>query len=354
MKGLVLAGGKGSRLRPFTYTGAKQLVPIANKPVLFYALEQLVAAGIAEIGVVVGETAAQIEAAVGDGSRFGARVSYLPQPQPLGIAHAILVARQFLGEQRFVLVLGDNFVREGIEGIVDRFRSSAAACELVLTRVANPQEFGVALLRDGRVVRVVEKPQQPISDLAVTGIYLFDRHVHPVVARLRPSARGELEIADAIQGLIDAGLRVDHVLLEGCWIDTGRMGDILAANRAVLEVMAGGVDGEVDEQSELRGAVSVAAGARVRGSRIEGPAIIGAGTLVENAYVGPFTSIDHDCVVRDSELAGSVVLEGTRIEHVPQRIEGSLIGRHVRLQGLSRRPRVYQLALGDFSEASLP
>ncbi|MGI8551043.1 MAG: glucose-1-phosphate thymidylyltransferase [Dehalococcoidia bacterium] len=354
MKGLVLSGGKGSRLRPFTYTGAKQLVPIANKPVLYYALEQLVKAGIDEIGIVVGDTAAEVEAAVGDGSRFDARVSYIHQPAPLGIAHAIVVAREFLGDDRFVMMLGDNFFREGIQAIVDQFAASPANCEVVLCKVANPQEVGVAVIECGQLVRIVEKPKQFISDLAVIGIYLFDHHVHEAVAAIRPSVRGELEITDTIQYLIDAGYNVQPALLEGSWVDTGRTGDILAANRSILEIQQRRIDGSVDKESQLIGMVVVEEGAQVVGSTIEGPAIIGLRTVVENAYVGPFTSIHHDCVVRNSEIAGSVVLENTLIEAVPQRIEGSLIGRRVKLQGITRRPHTYQLILGDFSEARLP
>ncbi|MGI8552115.1 MAG: glucose-1-phosphate thymidylyltransferase [Dehalococcoidia bacterium] len=354
MKGLVLAGGKGSRLRPFTYTGPKQLVPIANKPVLFYALDQLVDAGITEIGVVVGDTASQIEEATGDGARFGARITYIHQPEPLGIAHGILVARAFLADDPFVLILGDNFLREGIRLLVEQFSLGVTNCQILLQAVPRPEELGVAVLQDGRVVRLVEKPRRWISNLAVIGIYFFDRHVHRAVRAIQPSPRGELEITDTLQYLIDAGYHVGHIQLEGCWIDTGRVGDILAANRAVLEVAEARIDGHVDAQSELQGIVIVEAGAEVRASTIEGPAIIGSGTLVERAYIGPFTSIDHDCLLRDSQIAGSVVLDNTSIDRVPQRIEGSLIGRRVKLEGLSRPPKAYRLVLGDFSEAGLP
>lgn len=353
MKGLVLAGGKGSRLRPFTFTGAKQLVPIANKPVLYYALEQLVEAGVGEIGIVVGDTAAQVQEAAGNGSRFGARITYLQQAAPLGIAHAILIARQFLGDGRFVMVLGDNFLREGITPLVQRFEASDANCQVVLCPVPNPQEFGVALIEGGRLVRVVEKPAQRISDLAVAGIYFFDRQVHEVVGSLRPSGRGELEITDTIQGLIDAGCNVDHVLNEGYWIDTGRMGDVLAANRAVLELQGRRIDGCVDEESELLGNVIVEAGVQVLASRIEGPVIVGANTRIERSWIGPFTSIDHDCVVRESEIADSIILDSTRIEGMPRRIAESLIGRHVALSGAEGLPRADRLVLGDFSEARL-
>ncbi|MGH2585761.1 MAG: glucose-1-phosphate thymidylyltransferase [Dehalococcoidia bacterium] len=355
LKGLVVSGGKGSRLRPFTYTGAKQLVPIANKPVLFYGVEQLVAAGITDIGVVVGDTGAQVEEALGDGGRFGARFTYLHQEQPLGIAHTLVVARDFLGDSPFVMFLGDNFLRGGIQGLVERFTTEAPAAQVQLVRVPRPQEFGVAVLSpDGRLERLVEKPADPPSDLVIIGLYMFQPVVHEVVATLRPSARGELEITEAIQGLIDRSVRVDACPVEDHWIDTGRMGDILAANRLVLEILEPAVHGDVDGASRVDGRVVIEPGAQVRNSVIEGPAIIGAETVLEHAYVGPFTSIYHHCYVRDAELAGSVVLERTRIEAVSQRIEGSLIGRDVRLTGATRRPRGYRLMLGDHSEAELP
>jgi glucose-1-phosphate thymidylyltransferase len=354
-KGLVATGGKGSRLRPFTYTGAKQLVPIANKPVLFYGVEQLVAAGITEIGVVVGDTAAQVQEALGDGARFGARFTYLHQERPLGIAHTLIVARDFLGDAPFVMFLGDNFLRGGIGALVERFEQERPAAQVQLVRVPHPQEFGVAVLSpDGRLERLIEKPRNPPSDLAIIGLYMFQPAVHEVVATLQPSARGELEITEAIQGLIDRGLRVDACPVEDYWIDTGRMGDILAANRLVLELLEPAIYGDVDPASRVDGRVVIEPGARIRSSVIEGPAIIGKNTVIEHCYVGPFTSIYHDCTVRDAELSGSVVLERTTIESVQHRIEGSLIGRDVRLTGAAQRPRAYRLVLGDHSEASLP
>jgi glucose-1-phosphate thymidylyltransferase len=355
LKGLVLAGGKGSRLRPFTYTGAKQLVPVANKPVLFYALEQLVAAGVRRIGLVVGDTAAQVQEAVGDGTRFGATVTYLHQPQPLGLAHAVAVARDWLGRSPFVMVLGDNFLRGGLHHLVNRFARERPDAQVHLVRVARPENLGVAVVdAHGRLVRVVEKPPTFISDLAVIGVYCFTPAVHEVIAGLRPSARGELEITDAIQGLVDRGLRVDALPVEDYWVDTGKMGDILDANRVVLETLEPRVDGFVDARSRLSGRVVVEAGARVIASTIEGPAIIGRDTVVERSYIGPFTSVYHSCRITDAELAGSVVLERTEIAGVPGRIEGSLIGRDVRLRGADGRPRAYRLVLGDHSEAQLP
>ncbi len=355
LKGLILSGGKGSRLRPFTYTGAKQLVPIANKPVLFYAIEQLVAAGIDEIGIVVGETGDQVRAAVGDGSAFGARVTYIEQPQPLGIAHGIIVARDFLAGDPFVLFLGDNFLRGGIGPLVERFRADDAASYVLLCPVPNPSDFGIAELdSEGRLVRVSEKPRDPATNLAVIGIYLFDERVHEAVHAIEPSARGELEITDTIQYLVDKGWPVRAQLVEGSWIDTGKMDDILEANRLMLEDIEPRVEGAVDAASSLHGKVVVERGAEIVNSVVRGPAAIGADTRIVNSYVGPFTAIDHDCVIEDSEISGSVVLERTHIRHVGHRIEDSLIGRFVELTGRRRKPQGYRLVLGDHSKIDAP
>ncbi|HZR98694.1 MAG TPA: glucose-1-phosphate thymidylyltransferase [Chloroflexota bacterium] len=353
MKGLVLSGGLGTRLRPLTYTGAKQLVPIANKPVLYYALEDLVEAGITEIGIVVGDTHAQIREAVGDGSQFGARVTYLEQDAPRGIAHGILIAREFLGDDPFVLFLGDNFLREGIVPFVEAFRRGDANAQILLYRVRTPQDFGVAELRDGAVVRVVEKPRDPPSDLAVIGIYMFDRHVHDIVANLQPSGRGELEITDTIQGLIDQGKRVVPQIVSGWWIDTGKKDDMLEANRLILETLDRDVAGTVDGDSQVHGKVIIAETASVHNSVIRGPAIIGPGTRLHDAYIGPFTSIDHDCLIEACEIEHSIVLDGSRLIDVPGRIEDSLIGRNVEIVRSPNKPKAYKLMLGDFSRVEV-
>ena len=357
MKGLVLSGGKGTRLRPFTYTGAKQLVPIANKPILFYALEQLVESGIHDIGIVVGETADQVRATVGDGSRFGARVTYIQQEAPLGIAHAIKVSRPFLGDCPFVVFLGDNFINGGVVPYVERFRRSGADCQVLLKRVPNPRDFGIAQLENGRLSRVVEKPSQPPSDLAVIGIYMFSSPVFEAIEAIRPSARGELEITDTIQYLIDHGHGVRAEMVEGCWIDTGKMDDLLAANRAILETITPRSAGSIDASSRVEGAVVLEEGCRVEGSVIEGPAIIGERARIINSRVGPFTSIYHDSLVRDSHLEGSVVLENTVIEGLGAPVRDSLIGRNVELRGGgARAPEggFYRLVLGDFSRILVP
>lgn len=360
MKGLVLSGGKGSRLRPFTYTGAKQLVPIANKPILFYALEQLVECGIRDIGIVVGDTGDQVRAAVGDGSRFGARVTYVAQDAPLGIAHAIKIARPVLGDAPFVVFLGDNFIQGGVVPYVERFRRGGADCQVLLKAVPNPRDFGVAQFEDGRLARVVEKPSQPPSDLAVIGVYMFHSSVFEAVEAIQPSARGELEITDTIQYLIDRGHDVRAEVVEGSWIDTGKMDDLLAANRIILETLAPCSAGEVDAASRLEGAVVLEEGCRVEGSVIRGPAIIGERTRIIDSHVGPFTSVYHDSLVRGSHLEGSVVLENTVIDGLGAPVRDSLIGRNVEvLGGGALSPEVkegasYRLVLGDFSRIRVP
>ena len=352
MRGLILSGGRGTRLRPITYTSAKQLVPVANKPILFYGLEALAASGIREIGIVVGDTHQEIRDAVGDGRRWGVAVTYIPQAAPLGLAHAVLTAEPYLRGRPFVMYLGDNLIREPLAPLVLRFRSEAPNAQILLAKVPNPQEFGVAELRDGRVVRLVEKPKTPPSDLALVGIYMFDDHVFDAARAISPSWRGELEITDAIQRLIDGGLTVRPHVIEGWWKDTGKLEDLLEANRIILDTLESRVDGEIQE-SELTGKVVVEAEARVVRSHIRGPAIIGRGALVENAYVGPFTSIGDGVTLRASELEHSIVLEGSTITGVVGRIENSLIGRNVTVYRADSKPRAYNLMLGDRSQVGL-
>ncbi|MBI4758777.1 MAG: glucose-1-phosphate thymidylyltransferase [Chloroflexi bacterium] len=354
MKGLILSGGKGTRLRPLTYTGAKQLVPVANKPVLFYAIEDLVEAGITDIGIVVGDTRDQIQAAVGDGSRFGARVTYIVQEAPLGIAHGVKIARDFLGEERFVLFLGDNFIRDGIVSLVESFRCNAVNCQILLAKDPNPQRFGVVQLApDGSVVRLVEKPKEFVSDLALVGIYMFDRHIFEAIARIRPSWRGELEITEAIQALIDLGYKVSPQILSGWWIDTGKMEDMLEANRLVLEIIEPDNRGSVDPASHVNGKVVIEKDAQIVNSTVRGPAIIGERTRIVNSYVGPFTSIYHDCLLQDSEVEHSIVLEHCKIVDVHHRIEDSLIGRNVEITRSPVKPKAYKMMLGDHSKVGI-
>ncbi|MFD0731895.1 glucose-1-phosphate thymidylyltransferase [Planotetraspora mira] len=352
MKALVLAGGSGTRLRPITHTQAKQLVPVANKPVLFYGLEAIASAGIKDVGIVVGDTQAEIEAAVGDGSAFGLQVTYLRQTAPLGLAHAVLIAREYLGEDDFVMYLGDNFIVGGIDGLVERFRAERPSAQIMLTRVADPRQFGVAELDDGgRVVGLEEKPREPKSDLALVGVYLFTRAVHEAVAALKPSWRGELEITDAIQALIDAGHDVQPALISGYWKDTGNVADMLEVNRLVLESLEPRLDGDVQD-SELIGRVVVEAGASVHGSRIVGPVVIGAGAVVTDSYIGPFTSVARDCRISRSEIEYSILLARSSIDGV-HRIEASLIGHDVEVTPAPRTPKAHRLVLGDHSKVQI-
>ena len=354
MKGLVLSGGKGTRMRPLTYTGAKQLVPVANKPVLFYALEDLVEAGIADIGVVISpETGDQVKQAVGDGSQFNAHISYIMQAAPLGIAHGIKIAEEFLSGEPFVLFLGDNFIRGGIVPQVSAFRDGKMDAQIILYEMKDPSSMGVAELDDdARVKRVVEKPKQFISPYAVIGIYMFGPRVFEAVNSIKPSARGELEITDTIQYLVDTGGDVRAHLLKGAWIDTGRIGDMLEANRLVLDVMPEHNEGRV-EASELEGRVILQKGAQVIRSKIRGPAIIGERTCVENAYVGPYTSINHDCIIRNCEIEHSIVLEGSRLEDLHTRVADSLIGRNVQITRASGPTKTLRLMLGDHSQVGI-
>jgi glucose-1-phosphate thymidylyltransferase len=353
MKALVLSGGSGTRLRPITHTWAKQLLPVANKPVLFYGLEAIAAAGITDVGIVVGDTAPAIEAAVGDGSKFGLTATYIRQQAPLGLAHAVLIARDFLAEDDFVMYLGDNFIVGGITDVVEEFAAARPDAQIMLTKVSQPSAFGIAELDlDGRVRRLEEKPEQPKSDLALVGVYLFTPAIHEAVRALRPSWRGELEITEAIQWLLDNGQRVSSTVITGYWKDTGNVADMLEVNRLVLESLEPRLDGLVEPGCEIIGRVTVEAGAQVSASRIVGPAIIGAGSKVTGSYIGPFTAIDEDCAVDDSEIEYSIVLRGASIRGV-RRIEASLIGHDAEVMPASRVPRAHRLILGDHSRVQI-
>jgi glucose-1-phosphate thymidylyltransferase len=330
MKGLILSGGRGTRLRPLTYTSAKQLVPVANKPVLFYAVESVVAAGIEEIGIVVGDTGDEIRAAVGDGSRFGARVSYLQQEAPLGLAHAVLIAEEFIAGEPFVMYLGDNLIAGGITSLVDEFRELGCNAEILLAEVPNPRQFGVAELGEGgKVVRLVEKPAEPRSNLALVGVYMFDPTIFESVKRIRPSARGELEITDAIQDLIDRGLDVHPHTVRGWWKDTGKLEDMLEANRIVLETLDERRGSTLGKGGVIEGRVALGEGVEIVDSLVRGPVVIGDGARLERAFVGPYTSIGDGCRLLGCEIENSIVLAGAEIRDIPSRIDGSLIGRDV-------------------------
>ncbi len=353
MKGLILSGGKGIRLRPLTFTQAKQLVPVANKPVLFYGIEALKEAGITEIGIVIGDTKDEIKEAAGDGSRWGVRISYIEQEAPLGLAHAVKISKGFLGDEPFVMYLGDNILKSGIKSLVEEFKEKKPNSLILLTEVPNPQLFGVAELNDGKVVRLVEKPKKPMSNLALVGVYMFDFHVFEAIDAIKPSWRGELEITDAIQYMVEHGYEVHPHLVTGWWKDTGKIEDILEANRLILESIEGDIQGKVDEESRINGQVMVEKSAVVQNSVIRGPAIIGRESEIIDSYIGPFTAIQERCKIIQTEIEHSIVLEGSEIRDVGSRIDESLIGRDVKIYKCPPKPSVYRLIVGDKSEIGI-
>jgi glucose-1-phosphate thymidylyltransferase len=354
VKALILAGGRGTRLRPITHTSAKQLVPVANKPILFFAIEAIRDAGIEDIGIIVGDTAAEIRDAVGDGSDFGVKTTYIQQDDPLGLAHAVKIAQDFLRDDRFVMYLGDNFIKDGIKELVDEFEADSANSQILLARVPNPENFGVAEITGGRVVGLEEKPKQPKSDYALVGVYMFDATIFEAVNAIRPSARGELEITDAIQHLIETGRDVRSHIIKGWWKDTGKLEDMLEANRVALSAVERDIRGKVDGQSRVIGEVVLEEGAIVENSELRGPLIIGAGTVVQNAYIGPFTAVSTGCRIVGAEIEFSIILEDCRIESLPRRIERSLVGKNVRISQAPTKPRAFRFMVGDNSEIQVP
>lgn len=353
LKGLILSGGKGTRLRPITHTSAKQLVPVANKPVLFYGIEAMAQAGIAEVGIIIApETGEEIQAAAGDGSRFGLRITYIVQQEPLGLAHAVLTAEPFLGQSPFVMYLGDNLLQGGIEQLVSAFQSHRPDALILLTPVADPENYGVAELADGQVVRLVEKPAQPQTDLALVGVYMFTSAVHDAARAIEPSGRGELEITDAIQHLVDQGGRVEPHIVQGWWKDTGRLEDMLAANRLVLDTIDARLDGELID-SQVDGRVVIEKGATLERSTVRGPAIIGAGTRLTDCYVGPYTAIGDGCTITGAEVEHSILLSGCVVRALAGRMESSLLGHNVTIGRDQRQPRAYRFLVGDNSEIGI-
>ena len=353
LKGLILSGGKGTRLRPITHTSAKQLVPVANRPVLFYAIQAMADAGIEEVGIIIApETGDEIRAAAGDGERFGVKLTYIVQDEPAGLAHAVLTAEPFLGDSPFVMYLGDNLLQGGIGDLVQAFHSTAPDALILLTPVPDPQHYGVAELRDGSVVRLVEKPSEPQTDLALVGVYMFTATIHDAARAIRPSPRGELEITDAIQHLVDEGRRVDPHIVQGWWKDTGRLDDMLAANRLVLDTIEHRVEGEL-VQSQVDGRVVVEPGARLERCTVRGPAVIGAGARLTDAYVGPYTAIGDNCVITNAEVEHSILLAGSVVHDLDGRMESSLLGRNVRIGRSDRQPRAFRFLVGDNSEIGI-
>jgi len=359
LKGLILSGGKGTRLRPITHTSAKQLVPVANKPVLFYGIEAMAEAGIEEIGIIIApETGEEIEALTGDGSRFGVRISYIVQDEPAGLAHAVLTAEPFLKESPFVMYLGDNLLQGGIAELVADFRAHEPDALILLTPVPDPENYGVAELAQapdgevGQIVRLTEKPPEPRTDLALVGVYMFTAAVHDAARAIEPSARGELEITDAIQHLVDADMRVEPHIVRGWWKDTGRLEDMLEANRLILDNQAERIDGELID-SQVDGRVVIEAGARLERTTVRGPAIIGAGARLSDCYIGPYTSIGDGCVITASEVEHSILLAGCTVSDLDGRMESSLLGRNVTVRRGERQPRAYRFMVGDNSDISI-
>jgi glucose-1-phosphate thymidylyltransferase len=366
MKGVVLAGGRATRLRPITYTMTKHLIPLANKPILFYALEALAAAGIKDVGVIVGrahpdypgslDTCRDVMEAVGDGSRWGMSVTYIEQDAPRGIAHAVLMAKDFVGDDAFVTFLGDNFLAGGIQDFVREFEQTRPNALILLCRVPNPQDFGVAVLDGDRIVKLVEKPKQPPSDLALVGVYLFDHHVFDSIQKLKPSWRHELEITDAIQGLVDAGLQVRSHTVKGWWKDTGTLQDLLEANRLVLDTLETKVDGEVDSESQTLGRVVVEQHAQVKASVLQGPVIVGRGSKIIGSIVGPYVSVHENVVIENTEVANSILMEECALRGIRHKVRDSLVGKQAvveRAEDVLHSTDWHQLVLGDNSRVIL-
>ncbi len=354
MKGLILSGGKGTRMRPLTYTSAKQLIPVANKPVLVYGIEAIVAAGIHDIAIIVSpETGGEIRDCIGDGSRYGANIHYIEQDAPRGLAHAVLTAEDFLRDSPFVMYLGDNLLQHGITPLVEEYRSIDCNSEILLTRVPNPSQFGVAELDGSKVVKLTEKPPEPKSDLALVGVYMFDEHIFEAAKAIKPSKRGELEITDAIQWLLDNGYSVHPHIVKGWWKDTGKIEDMLEANRTVLDTFDRDVRGTISGDSSIEGKVIIEPGAQIIDSLVRGPSIIGCDARIVHAYVGPYTSIGNRCAVERCEIENSIVLENSSLSHVDGRIEASLIGKNVKIGRTHRKPVAYRFMVGDNSEVGI-
>lgn len=354
MKGLILSGGTGSRLRPLTYTNAKQLIPVANNPILFRVIESIRDAGITDIGIVIGSTGKQVKEAVGRGDRWGVNITYIQQDQPLGLAHAVKISEDFLGDDSFVMFLGDNVIQGGISSLIAKFDKNEWNSQIVLTEIENPTQYGVAVLDDdGYINRLVEKPKVPPSNLALVGIYMFDNNIMKAVNSITPSARGELEITDAIQWLITNSYTVHPYIHRGWWIDTGKRSDMLEANDLVLEEIEYKIEGYVDRDSQVGRRVTVQRGAEIINSVVRGPSIIGENARIINSYIGPYTSIDHDVTIENSEVEHSMVLENSTILDIETRIQDSLIGRNTNIRKSPIKPKALKLMLGDNSDVGI-
>ena len=356
MKALILSGGKGTRLRPLTYTGAKQLVPVANKPILWYGIEDIVAAGITDICIIISpETGKEVQAKTGNGERFGANITYILQEQPAGLAHAVKIAQPFLGDSPFIMYLGDNIIQSELATFLNTFKKQQLDALIMLRRVANPSAFGVAKVdENGRVLQLIEKPKDPPSNLALVGVYFFANTIHDAIANIQPSARGELEITDAIQKLIDRDQKVEACTLEGWWLDTGKKDDLLEANRIILDTqITPSIEGEVDEKSQIIGRVQIGAGTKVVNSSIRGPVIIGSDCYLENCFIGPYSSIADGVTLIEADLEHSVILQKATIAGIHQRIVDSVIGQRAQLGVAPRRPKAIRFMIGDDCQIEL-
>lgn len=356
MKAIILSGGKGTRLRPLTYTGAKQLVPVANKPILWYGIESIVAAGITEIGIIISpETGGEVQAKTGNGDRFGAKITYIPQAQPLGLAHAVKVAQPFLGDDPFVMYLGDNLVQSELDLFINKFQGQHLDALTLLCEVENPSAFGVARVdQTGKVLELVEKPQNPPSNLALVGVYLFSPKIHQAIANIQPSARGELEITDAIQYLIDQQQAVASHKLEGWWLDTGKKDDLLAANQIILDTCLESThEGTIDDQSKISGRVHIGKNSQIINSMIRGPVTIGQNCKIQNCFIGPYSSVADHTTLIEIDIEHSVILQGATLEGINSRIVDSLIGERAHLKVAPQRPKALRFMIGDDSQIEL-
>lgn len=350
MKALILSGGKGTRLRPLTYTGAKQLVPVANKPILWYGIESIVAAGITDIGIIISpETGEEVKAKTGSGEAFGARITYICQEQPAGLAHAVKIAQPFLEDSPFVMYLGDNLIQDALDIFIDRFKAQQMDALILLRTVENPTAFGVAeVSAQGKVLRLVEKPKEPPSNLALVGLYFFSAQIHDAIARIQPSPRGELEITDAIQALIQHGQSVEAEQIRGWWLDTGKKDDLLEANRIVLDTcLTTSIQADIDAQSQVIGRVEIGAGSQLRNCTVRGPVVIGKNCHLENCFIGPYSSIADEVTLIDTDLEHSVILQGAKIEGIHQRIVDSVVGQRAHLKAAPQRPKALRFMIGD-------
>ncbi len=353
MKALITSGGKGTRLRPLTHTQNKHLIPIANKPILHYAIETVVDAGIKEIGILTNADSSEVPDAIGDGSRWGAHITYITQEAPLGLAHVVKISEDFIGKEPFIFYLGDNMVVGGVRRFVEQFEKAQVNCFLTLAKVKDPERFGVPEIRDNRIIQVEEKPKQPKSNYAVAGIYLYDSTIFEAVNNIKPSARGELEISDAHQYLLDHGYQVGYSEITGWWKDTGKPIDLLEANRLVLEHIEPSMDGTINGKSYLAGNVKIGKGAQIISSNIRGPVIIGENTIIENSYIGPFTSVQNNCVIRNSEIEFSIILNNCQVKDIGIRIESSLLGTDVEIVSSNEKPKTHRFFIGDQSRVEL-